>query len=144
MPTPEDRKILPRIIFPVGVLLTLALAYLLDSWLFTQTRLSRATDFTGIRDPLFLWTVVSGLVLFVAWLALSWITLTRGHRSTLFSIIVLIVGLLLYVYPFLQLVVIWIPMIFFTVRTPLAYTGLFVAVLSILHLLVTNPNKLGS
>jgi len=138
---PDDHKILPKILFPVGVLITLVLAYLLDSWLFTQTRLARSTHLVGIQDPLLLWTVVSGLVLFTAWLILSWITLTWSHRSLPVSIIILIVGLLIYIYPFLQLLVTWLPMLFFTVRTPLSYSGLYIAILSILQLLIKQPIK---
>lgn len=135
----EQRNILPKIIFPIGVLITLLLSYLMDSWLFIQTRLARSSGQIGIQNPLFIWTVVSGLILFAAWLALCWITLTRSRRSTLVSVFVLILGLLLYVYPYLQLLFTWVPMIFFTVRTPLNYTGLFVAVLSIVQLLIKSP-----
>ena len=81
------------------------------------------------------------LVLFTAWLVLSWITLTRCQRSTPISVIVLIVGFFLYAYPSLEFLITWLPMMFFTVRTPRSYTGLFVAVLSVLHLLVTRPVK---
>jgi len=139
---PDDQDILPRILFPVGALITLVLAYLLDSWLFTQTRLAKSNHLVGIQDPLFLWTVISGLVLFAAWLALSWIALTRSRRSTLVSIVILIIGLLLYLYPYLELLFTWLPMLFFTVRTPLTYTGLFIAVLSILQLLLKGPSRL--
>lgn len=136
---PDDQDIHPRILFPVGVLITLVLAYLLDRWLFSQTRLAQST---GNQYPLILWTAVSGFVLFATWLALSWIALTRSRRSTPVSIIILIIGLLLYLYPYLQLLVTWLPMLFFTVRTPLTYTGLFIAVLSILQLIVKSPSRL--
>lgn len=141
MSTQGDPDIRNRIIFPIGVLVTLGLAYLLDSWLFTQTRLAKSTHLVGFQDPLFLWTAVSGLVLFAAWLALSWITLTRSRRSLTISIIILIVGLLLYMYPYLELIIPWLPLIFFTVRTPLAYTGLFIAILSALQLLLKYHSK---
>jgi hypothetical protein len=126
----------PRIIFPVGVFATLFVAYFLDRWLLTHTRLARAE---GNSFPLFLWTIVSGGVLYASWLALSWITLTRSRRSTPVSAVVLIVGFLLFIYPYLYLTWTWLPTLFVMERTPLAYTGLFVAVLSILHLLVTIP-----
>jgi hypothetical protein len=143
MPTLINHNIIHKIIFPVGVLATLILAYLLDSWLFTRTRLARSTPATTwIRDPIFVWTVVSGLVLFGAWLGLSWIALTRSQRSLRITIIILTVGLVTYLYPFLQLIFPWLPMLFFTVRTPLSYSGLYIAILSILQLLIKQPNKM--
>jgi hypothetical protein len=138
---PDDHDILPRILFPVGVLITLVLAYLLDKWLFTQTRLEQSGNFKWGLEPLFLWTVVSGLVLFAAWLALSWIALARSQRSLPIAIAILIVGLLIYLYPFLQMIFTWLPMLFFTVRTPLSYSGLYIAILSILQLLIKQPNR---
>lgn len=113
MSVPEGKKSLPKIAFPAGVVVTLALAYLLDSWLFKQTRLARSE---GTQNPLHLWTAVSGLVLFTAWLVLSWITLTRCQRSTPISVIVLIVGLFLYAYPSLVFVITWFTMVFFKVE----------------------------
>ncbi len=138
-----DRRILSRIIFPISVLLTLVIAYLLDMWLFTQTRLSRQLGLLGLQDPVFLWTVVSGVVLFAVWLALSWVALARSRPSLPVSIIVLVIGLVFYVYPYLQMSFAWVPYLFLMVRTPLNYTGLFVAVLSILQLLVRTPSQAG-
>ncbi len=137
---PDNPGILRSILFPAGVLVTLVLAYLLDRWLFAQTRLVRTGQFSpGIEDPLFVWTVASGLVLFAAWLALSWIALTRSQSSLPVSIIILIVGLIIYLYPYLEMMLPWLPMLFFTVRTPLAYSGLFVVMLSVLQLLIKPP-----
>ncbi len=142
IPLEEDRTIINWRIFPIGALVTLVLAYLLDKWLFIQMRSQRSNpSSTWIQDPLFLWTVVSGLVLFAAWLGLSWIALTRSQRSLPISIIILIVGLLIYIYPFLQMIFTWLPMLFFTVRTPLSYSGLYIAILSILQLLIKQPNR---
>jgi len=70
----EHRNILHRIIFPKEVLATLVFAYPLDSWLFTQTRLFHSTHLVSIQDPFFLFTAVSGFVLFANWLILNWIT----------------------------------------------------------------------
>lgn len=134
----EKRRLIPKIIFPAGVAINLLLAYFLDRWLFTQTQVAQAE---GIQTPLHKWTIVSGLVLFFFWLGLSWVTLTTSQKSRLVSVIVLIVGLVLYIYPTLQMLATWTPMLFFTVRTPLSYTGLFVAVLSVLHLLVPGLLK---
>jgi hypothetical protein len=136
-----NRNLLNKIIFPIGVLVTLVLAYLLDNWLFTQTWLSKSTHLVGIQDPLFLWTVVSGLILYTAWLALSWIALTKSRRSLPISIIIIVIGLLLYIYPYLEMEITWLPMIYFTIRTPLAYTGLFIAILSTLQLILKYPNQ---
>jgi len=142
IPLEEDRTIINWIIFPIGALVTLFLAYMLDKWLFIQMRFQRSNpSSTWIQDPLFLWTVVSGLVLFAAWLGLSWIALTRSQRSLPISIIILIVGLLIYISPFLQMIFTWLPMLFFTVRTPLSYSGLYIAILSILQLLIKQPNR---
>ena len=142
IPLEEDRTIINWIIFPIGALVTLFLAYMLDKWLFIQMRFQRSNpSSTWIQDPLFLWTVVSGLVLFAAWLGLSWIALTRSQRPLPISIIILIVGLLIYISPFLQMIFTWLPMLFFTVRTPLSYSGLYIAILSILQLLIKQPNR---
>jgi hypothetical protein len=138
----EDRTTINRIIFPIGALVILVIGYLLDKWLFIQMRFQRSNpSSTWIQDPIFLWTVVNGLVLFAAWLVLSWITLTRSHRSLIISIIILIVGVIIYLYPFLQMIFTWLPMIFFTVRSTLSYSGLYIAILSILQLLIKQPNR---
>lgn len=127
------------IIFPIGVLSILILSYFLDRWLFTQTRLARITPAaTWYQDPIFMWTAVSGLVLFAAWLGLSWIVLTRSQRSVPISITILILGVIIYFYPFLQMIFIWLPYIFTNVRTPLSYSGLYIAIMSILQLLINN------
>ncbi len=142
MPFLPNRKIINRIIFPIGVLITLGLSYILDRWLFTQTRLARSNPApTWYQDPIFVWTLVSGLVLFTAWLGLSWITLTKSQRSLPISITILIVGLIIYLYPFLQMIFVWLPYIFTNVRTPLSYSGLYIAILSILQLLIKQPTK---
>ena len=142
MHTSVDRGIRSRVIYPIGVLITLGLAYLLDSWLFTQTRLAKSTHLVGIHDPLFLWTIISGLVLFAAWLALSWLALTKSSRSLPISLIIIVIGLIFYIYPYLEMLITWLPMLYFTVRTPLAYTGLFIAVLSTLQLILKYPNQI--
>ncbi len=138
----EDRTTLDRIIFPIGVLVVLVIAYLLDKWLFTQTRLARSNPAqTWYQDPIFVWILVSGLILFIVWLGLGWIALARSQRSLPISIIILIVGLIIYLYPFLQMIFIWLPYIFTNVRTPLSYSGLYIGILSILHLLIKQPAK---
>jgi len=135
----EDRNLIDRIIFPIGAFIVLAISYLLDKWLFSQTRLARSNPATNwYTDPIFVWTLVSGLILFAIWLGLSWIVLTRSQRSLPISIIILIVGLVIYLYPFLQMILIWLPYLFTNVRTPLSYSGLYIAVLSILQLLINN------
>ena len=143
MHTLVDRGIRSRIIFPIGVLITLGIAYLLDSWLFIQTRLAKSTRLGpgDIHDPLFIWTIISGFVLFAAWLALSWLALTKSSRSLPISLISIVIGLIFYMYPYLEMFFTWLPMLYFTVRTPLAYTGLFIAVLSTLQLILKYPNS---
>jgi hypothetical protein len=137
-----NRSIINRITFPLGVLVVLALSYLLDKWLFTQTRLAHSNPAsTWYQDPIFVWTFVSGIILFAAWLGLGWIVLARSQRSLPISIIILIVGLIIYLYPFLQMIFTWLPYIFTNVRTPLSYSGLYIAILSILQLLIKQPNK---
>ncbi len=138
----EDRTAFDRIIFPIGILVVLVIAFQLDKWLFTQTRLARSNPAqTWYQDPIFVWTMVSGLILFIVWLGLGWIALAKSQRSLPISIIILIVGLIIYLYPFLQMIFIWLPMLFLSFRTPLAYSGLYIAVLSILQLLIKMPTK---
>ncbi len=142
IPSFKDRITLDRIIFPIGVLVILVVAFLLDKWLFNQTRLARSNPAqTWCQDPIFVWTVVSGLILFIVWLGLGWIALARSQRSLPISIIILIVGLTIYLYPFLQMIFIWLPYIFTNIRTPLSYSGLYIAIISILQLLIKMPTK---
>ncbi len=138
-PSTTGGGLLPPVIFPIASLVTLFIAYLLDRWLFTQTRLARSGISQPTINPLFVWTIVSGLVLFAAWLVVSWITLARTRRSVPVSILGMIVGLLLFIYPYLQMYAVWLPMLFFATNTPLAYTGLYISVLSGLQLIIRNP-----
>ncbi len=141
-PSTSGKDLLPPVIFPIAALVMLFIAYLLDRWLFTQSRLARAGISQLTTSPLFVWTIVSGIVLFVAWLAVSWLTLARTRRSVPISIIGMIVGFILFIYPYLQVyAAILLPMLFRATNTPLAYTGLYISVLSGLQLIIKNPRS---
>ncbi len=142
MPSIHNRNIIDRLNFPIGALIVLVIAFLLDKWLFSQTRLAHSNPAsTWYQDPIFVWTFVSGIILFALWIGLGWIVLARSQRSLPVSIIFLIVGLIIYLFPFLQMIFIWLPYLFTNVRTPLSYSGLYIAILSILQLLIKQPTK---
>lgn len=122
-------------------IIALALANGMDRWLQFQYRIARNNaDFTTSLS----WQLASGLFLLVLWFALAWIMLSRAWRSMLVSIILLILGLAAFVVPFAYLLIPIPPPPSFLVDLPpsaFAYTGIFVAVLGLLHLLVTSPIK---
>jgi hypothetical protein len=124
-------KYFPGYVSLVGMLITLLAAYALDRWLFRTMQLATKTS---NYVYLYVWTLGSGLVLLAVWLGLGWITLARSRRSLLVSIQFLIVGSLIYYYPLLQISFVLLPYLFTGVRTPLSYSGLFIAFLGLLHL----------
>jgi hypothetical protein len=125
----------------LGLLIVLALAYGLYQWLFVQWRVARGE---GAFPRLFIAELASGMFLIVIWLALGWITLGRSQRSVLVSVIFLALGFLVYFYPYLQQLIPWLPfIIIFNAYQPLSYTGIFISVLGVLHLLLpaSSPVK---
>jgi hypothetical protein len=134
---PSHAKFFPRYeFFPgyvslIGMLVTLLAAYGLDRWLFRSMRLAMKTsNFVYLS----VWTLGSGLALLAVWVVLGWLTLARSRRSLLVSLIFLIIGSLIYSYYYLQMFFVWLPYLFTEVRTPLSYSGLFIAFLGLLHL----------
>ncbi len=123
------------------MLATLAISYGIDQWIYNQQRMARQTaSFTGAE----IWLIVGGLVLVFFWLALAWLILYKSRRHTAVSVIYIVVGLLAFLWLPLELVsVFWIThfYLFPNYVYNLQYTGLFVAVLGILTLLIpkTNP-----
>ncbi len=127
-----------RFIPLVGLVIALALAYALNQWLDIQ---ERNFHFTFISGQYFAWLLVCGLFLIAIWLALAWITLRLSRRSTLVSVIFLVLGLLVFSYPLLFQRFTWIlnlrPIIInYWIDTPLSYTGIFIVVLGFLNLLL--------
>jgi hypothetical protein len=120
----------------IGMFIALILFFGLDRWLDQQAQLARRTsDFRTYM----IWIIVVGLVLGILLYTLSWLTLLKSQRSTAISIIFMLIGLLVYLYPVLYL---WAPSwiswphlsYLYTYSTPVAYTGIFIAVLGFLHL----------
>jgi hypothetical protein len=124
-------KFFPGYVSLIGMLATLLAAYGLDRWLFLSMRLAMKTsNFVYLS----VWTLGAGLALLAVWLVLGWLTLARSRRSLLVSITFLLLGSLFYYYFHLQIFFVWLPYLFSDVRTPLSYSGLFIAFLGLLHL----------
>ena len=124
-----------RFIPLLGLLVVLALAFVLNRWLYIQGH--SGFPFFYLR-MIYIWNLVGGLFLITVWLALAWITLILSRRSNLVSIIFLAVGLLVYSYPGLNLWFSWLPVLvtLYSTSTPFSYTGIFIVVLGVLHLLL--------
>lgn len=120
----------------VGMVIAIILFIGIDKWLYWQERTARQ----NINFELYyLWVIVSGLAICALLCALSWLTLLKSQRSYPISIIFIAVGLIVYIYPILYLLIPqWIPWLSFPYisyyNTPFVYTGIFIAVLGFLHL----------
>ena len=134
----RDPKYLPGYVSLIGMLVTLLAAYGLDRWLFRTMQL--ATE-TSNYVYLYIWTLGSGLGLLAVWLGQGWLTLAHSRRSLPVSILFLIIGSLIYYYPLLQISFVWLPYLFTHVRTPLSYSGLFIAFLGLLHLFLPPETR---
>ncbi len=125
----------------LSMLATLAIAYGIDRWLSYQQRIAR-------RDATFaqaeIWVMIGGLVVLLVWLALGWFILVKNRRILAVSIIYIIVGVLAFLWLPLQFVSeFWIIhfYLFYTFVYNLQYSGLFIAALGVLTILIpkTNP-----
>jgi uncharacterized membrane protein len=119
-----------------GMLISLFLFFGLDRWLADQAKIAR--DNTDFRSYV-LWITLIGFAIAALLYVLSWLTLFRSQRSTPISIIFIVVGLVVYLYPVLYLwSPVWAPWLplpyLFSYDTPVAYTGVFITVLGFLHL----------
>jgi hypothetical protein len=116
----------------IGMTIELILFFGIDKWLDWQARIAqKSSDY----PTYFIWIIVSGLVICVLLCGLSWLTLIKSQRSFPISIIFIAVGLLVYNYPILYLWSSWLPLPYiFSYHTPLAYTGIFISVLGMMHL----------
>jgi uncharacterized membrane protein len=116
----------------VGMVISFLLFFGLDRWLANQAQLAQDNaDF----QPYMLWTILIGLAICAVLYILSWLTLYRSQRSSLISIIFIVVGLLVYAYPVLYQWITWLPIPYlYFYDTPFAYTGIFIVLLGILHL----------
>ena len=127
---------LNRLIPLLGLLASLALAYGLDQWLYIQSRNARVTSNFA---QLYIWDIVCGLLLIAIWSALAWVTLILSRRSVVVSLIFVALGISVYCYPYFYMAN-WLPGIpflpYLPLQSTLSFTGLFIAVLGILHLLL--------
>jgi len=120
----------------IGMVIAIILVFGLDLWLNKQERLARQN---GEFQTYMIWIIVVGFVLGVILYALSWLALLRSQRSTPISIVFIIIGLVVYIYPVLYL---WAPAwlswltlpYLYSYDTPFAYDGIYIAVLGFLHL----------
>lgn len=112
----------------------------LDYWLFLQRQNAHNTF---DPNPLLAWIIVNYLIHFVIWLALSIITLIWSKRSVIVAIIFVISGFVLAIYPSLSILIPWMPippLIRSTFGTGYSYTGLLIAILGSLNLLLPSRN----
>jgi len=124
----------------LSMLSTLAIAYGIDQWIYYQFRHGKPI---GNPVPQYIGEILGGLVLCVFWLTLSWIILVKIRRNSTAAIIFIVIGLLAFV---------WFPLevispfwaihlyLFTTIPSNLQYSGLFVAALGGLTLLLPRHN----
>ncbi len=124
----------------VGMLVAALLFYGLDRWLANQASIAR--DSSNYQSYA-LWVSLIGLAVCAILYILGWMTLSRSQRSTAISIVFIVAGLLIYFYPLIYL---WSPVWFpwlslrylYAYDTPMAYTGIFITALGVLHLSLPN------
>lgn len=124
----------------LSVVITLALAFGVDKWLFIQERVARQN---ANMTPVLIWTIFGGLVLIVIWMALSWIILVKSRRNRPVSVILISIGLVTFIlYQLQYLFPGWPEQLFLSQPRPinLQYTGIFVTALGILNILLPNHN----
>ncbi len=127
----------------IGMVITLILIFGLDQWQAKQVRLARqSSDF----QTYYIWIIIIGFAAGAILYALSWLTLLRSQKSAPISTIFIIIGLVVYSYPILY---VWAPVLFpgmplpyiYSYSTPLAHTGIFIAVLGVLHLSLPKDDE---
>ena len=118
----------------ISTIVTLALAFGIDKWLVLQHRIA----YSNSNFPLFFtWMLISCLFLLVIWIAIAWI-LFRTWQSLPISILVLILGFTAFILPFAYLLIPGMPYLFEPPFSAFTVTGMFVSVLSLLHLHFSN------
>jgi hypothetical protein len=123
--------LLRRYISLLSILVAIALAYGLDSWLINQRNLAfRTTDIT----PLIMWTLAIHFLLIAVFLGLFWIIFRWNISDTSPGLIILIIGIATVIYPALQISVPGLPSIFTSFNSLLSYTGIFISFLGVLKL----------
>jgi len=125
----------------LSMLATLAIAYGIDQWIYYQQRIARQRS--NFQQP-YIWIIIGGLILLVAWMALGWFVLVKSRRIFAVSVIYVLVGLLAFIWFPLELgSVFWIThlYLFSNFVYNLQYSGLFIAALGVLTILIpkTNP-----
>jgi hypothetical protein len=126
----------PFITSILSMVITLALAYGIDQWIFFQFRYGKPLSDLGHA---YIGNILGGLVLCAVWLALIWIILVKCRRNVAVSIIFIAVGLLAFVWFPLELVSPFWSVhlyLFNTIPANLQYSGLFIAALGFLMLLL--------
>ncbi len=120
----------------LGMIISVILFLGLDRWLANQARIAQdSADYQSYA----IWISLIGLAICALLYILSWLTLLRSQRSTAISIVFIAVGLLVYFYPVIYLwSPLWMPWLplpyIYSYDTPIAYTGIFITALGILHL----------
>ena len=125
----------------LSVVITLALAFGVDKWLFIQERVARQN---ANMTPVLIWTIFGGLVLSVIWVAFSWIILVKSRRNRPVSVILIVIGLVTFIWYQLQyLFPGWPEQLFLLQPRPinLQYTGIFITALGFLNILLPNNNS---
>ena len=125
----------------LSMLSTLAIAYGIDQWIYYQQRIGRQSS--NFQLP-YKWIIIGGLILLVAWMTLGWFVLVKSRRIFAVSVIFVFVGLLAFLWFPLQLAsVFWMThlYLFSNFVYNLQYSGLFIAALGALTILIpkTNP-----
>jgi hypothetical protein len=131
----------PLITSTLSMLASMAIAYGIDRWLVYQQRVARR-EMT--YPSAYTWVIIGGLVLLLVWLVESWFILVKSQRTLAVSIIFIILGLLAFVWYPLELASPFWLMHFYLFPYPvdnLQYSGLFIAILGILTLIIPNPKS---
>ena len=122
----------------LAMALALLLAFGIDKWFYQQTLIYRQRLNATVYE---MWIIAVGLALCIVWSCLGWITLMRSRRSVIVSIIFLVIGSLVYIYPLLQLYFRWLPLLVSSFISPFMNSGIYVAVLGILHLFLPESDE---
>jgi hypothetical protein len=125
----------------LGMVITLALAFGFDKWLFIQERYARQN---GNLASVLIWTIFEGLLLGVVWVAFSWVILVKSRRNRPVSTVLVVIGLMTFSWYQLQyLFPDWPKQLFLLQPRPinLQYTGIFMTTLGLLNILLPNHNS---
>jgi uncharacterized membrane protein len=78
----------------LSVVITLALAFGIDKWLFIQERAARQN---ANMTQVLIWTIFGDLVLGAIWVAISWIILVKSRRNRPVSVILIVIGIVTFI-----------------------------------------------